>query len=592
MNKKNIHTYWIISGTILFIFLIILTSVKIYNIAFDESKKNRQLFQKDMAHATAAGINYHLEHLSNDLQLLVNFHRLQKFERDLLRDPMDDLFSHAKDFGAKTIFATDLETNLIYSTTGTIPGWAVPLLQQQVQWASDLTNRGKPWFSPVLSSGEKQKNSELHFLILVPLYKYVRYPLESNPKMVPAGFVGEVVNFNWLIQKFVASLNPGNTGSVWIMDSRGRLLFHSKHQEMVLHNICEKSTECISCHKSFEKQKEMITLKAACGEYSIGNEPIKIMSHVPVQVQNERWILVVSSNLLDVTCALRNKSFLFFVSVSVILLLVIFVSIYLYRTNVKMIRAREAQRYSERKELLHLQVCQASKLASVGELVDSVAHEMNTPISIILAQAEALRLKITDEKSVFEEEIAIIKKQSQRVKYYTKKLLNYSKGMPFEPKKINVSKLFDECLFLLAPRFRVQKIDVKKNYNSSSVQIVADRNQLEQVFINLLNNAIDAIGTQGEIKIKLSQVIKGGIKAVEIKISDDGEGIAEENLSNIFKSFFTTKLPSRGTGLGLSISKAIINRHRGEISVESTTGKGTTFTIWLPLNLKEVKNDK
>ena len=588
MYKKNIHTFWIIIGTVIFVILIIFTSVKIYNIALDESKKNHRLLQKDMANATAAGINYHLEHLSNDLQLLVNFHRLQKFERDLLRDPMDDLFSHAQDFGVKTIFATDIKTNLIYSTTDTIPRWIGPLLQQQVQWASNIKNRGTPWFSSVLSSDTKKNNHELHFLILVPLYRYSHDPLESNPEIIPVGFVGEVVNFNWLIQKFVASINPGNTGAAWIMDNHGRLLFHPEHPEMVLRNISEKSADCISCHTSFEKQKEMITSEAAYGEYTVGNEPTKIMTHVPIQIQNERWLLVISSNLSDVTCALRNKSFLFFISVSMILILTIFISIYLYRINVKIIQAREAQRYSERKELLHLQVCQASKLASVGELVDSVAHEMNTPISIILAQAEALRLKITGEKNVFDEEIEIIKKQSQRVKYYTQKLLNYSKGMPFEPKKISISKLFDECLFLLAPRFRVQKINIIKNYNSPSVHIIADRNQIEQVFINLLNNAIDAIGTQGEIKIEILQTMKNAINGAEIIISDNGEGITKENLSNIFESFFTTKLPSRGTGLGLSISKAIIIRHRGEISVKSTPGKGTTFNIFLPLNLKEV----
>ncbi len=584
---KYTHLFWIVSGTIIFVILIIFTSVKIYNIALDETKRNHQLLQKDMADATAAGINYYLENLSNDLQLLVKFRRLQKFERDLLRDPMDDLFNYAKDFGVKTIFATDIETNLIYSTTDTIPRWVGPLLQQKIQWASNIKNRRTSWFSSVSPSDVKKNNHELCFLILVPLYRYPHDPLESNLEIVPVGFVGEVVNFNWLIQKFVASINLGNTGSAWIMDSQGRLLFHPEHPEMILRDISEKSADCISCHPSFEKQKEMITTEAAYGEYTVGEEPKKIMSHVPLQIQNERWILVISSNLSDVASALRSKSFIFFVMVSLILLLTILISIYLYRINIKIIQAREAQRYSERKELLHLQVCQASKLASVGELVDSVAHEMNTPISIILAQAEALRLKITDEKNVFEEEIEIIKKQSQRVKYYTQKLLNYSKGMPFEPKKISVSKLFDECLFLLAPRFRVQKINIIKNYNSPSVQIIADRNQIEQVFINLLNNAIDAIGSQGEIKIEIFQTMKNAINGVEIKISDDGEGIATENLSNIFKSFYTTKLPSRGTGLGLSISKAIILRHRGEISVESTPGKGTTFNIILPLNLKE-----
>ena len=154
---KYTHLFWIVSGTIIFVILIIFTSVKIYNIALDETKRNHQLLQKDMADATAAGINYYLENLSNDLQLLVKFRRLQKFERDLLRDPMDDLFNYAKDFGVKTIFATDIETNLIYSTTDTIPRWVGPLLQQKIQWASNIKNRGTSWFSSVSSSDVKKK---------------------------------------------------------------------------------------------------------------------------------------------------------------------------------------------------------------------------------------------------------------------------------------------------------------------------------------------------------------------------------------------------------------------------------------------------
>lgn len=590
LNRIHIirtHSFWIVIGTIIFLILIIFTSFKIYSIALEETKRNHQILQKDMADATAAGIKYYLENLSNDLQLLVKFRRLQKFERDLLRDPIDDLFAQAKNVGVKTIFVIDDDAKLVYSTPDTIPNWIEPLLRQQLPWANDLKNNGTSWFSSVWASTINENHHELSFLILVPLYKYLADPSMSDLKIVPAGIVGEVVNVNWLVQKYIASINLGNSGSAWIMDSQGRLLFHPEHPEMILRDISEKSADCISCHPSFEIQKQMITTAATYGEYTVGDEPTKIMSHVPLLIQNERWILVISSNLSDVTFALRSKSFIFFIMVFVILFLTILVSIYLHKINIKIVKAKEARRYSEGKELLHLQVCQASKLASVGELVDSVAHEMNTPISIILAQAEAIRLKITNEKNIFEEEIGIIKKQSQRVKTYTQKLLNYSKGMPFAPKRISISKILDECLFLLTPRFRFHKINVINNYIPTMVQIIADRNQIEQVFINLLNNAIDAIDNEGEIKIEMFQTTRDLIDGVEILISDSGEGITKENLPNIFNSFFTTKLQSKGTGLGLSISKAIVKRHRGDISVESKPGQYTTFSIFLPLNLNE-----
>jgi len=113
---------------------------------------------------------------------------------------------------------------------------------------------------------------------------------------------------------------------------------------------------------------------------------------------------------------------------------------------------------------------------------------------------------------------------------------------------------------------------------------MADRSQIEQVFINLLNNAIDAINRNGEIIIEMHQVKNKKEAGIEIKVADNGEGIAEGSLQKIFNPFFSTKNPSKGTGLGLSISKAIIQRHGGKINVTSHVGEGTTFSIFLQLN--------
>jgi hypothetical protein len=128
IRKKRTHTFWIFIGTIIFVLLIGYSAVKIYQIALDETKRNHQLLQKDMADASAAGIKYFLENLANDLQLLAAFHRLQKFERDLLCEPVIDLFSRAKNYGVRTIFVANLETEIIFSTTETIPGGVNHLL--------------------------------------------------------------------------------------------------------------------------------------------------------------------------------------------------------------------------------------------------------------------------------------------------------------------------------------------------------------------------------------------------------------------------------------------------------------------------------
>jgi signal transduction histidine kinase len=584
IRKKRTHTFWIFIVTIIFVVLIGYSAVKIYHVALDETKRNHQLLQKDMADASAAGIKYFLENLANDLKLLAAFHRLQKFERDLLFDPVIDLYSNAKNYGVRTIFVANLETEIIFSTSKTIPGGVRHLLKQQIQWACDPGNWGTAWYSAVMPEQMDDGRKELCFLILVPLVKHLNEPLKSGLDKEPVGFVGEIVSFNWVVQKYFSSTNLGNSVAGWIMDGRGRLLFHPEHPEMVLRDILKNSPDCQSCHTSFEVQKKMIAADAAYGEYTVGEEPTKIVSHVPIDFQDERWILVISSNLSDVTLILRTRFNLFFIIIVIIAITFIVVGYLLYFINTKRIRAEEERRLSEHKDLLHQQVCHASKLASIGELVDTVAHEINTPVSIIVAQTQAMDLKNIDGTKAFSEELRIIKEQTHRISNYTHRLLNYSRIMPFQPKPIDIAKLFDECVYLLGHRTTAYNIIIEKKYAPGLPHPMVDRSQIEQVFINLLNNAIDAINRDGKIIVEMHQVNNQNEDGVEIKVIDDGEGIPEDSLQKIFNPFFSTKDPSKGTGLGLSISKAIIQRHGGKINVESKPGKGTTFSIFLQLN--------
>ncbi len=585
-RNKRIHSLWIFVGTIIFVLLIVYTFFNIYNIAIDETKRNHQILQKDMADAAAAGITFYLENLSSDIFLLTSFQQLQNLETNFFKEPIDELYNHAKNYGVKTIFVSDIRTNLIYSTSDTIPNVANQYLEKQIKWAQIPENWGSSRYSPVWPEETANGLNELNLMILSPLVNYSDDSVDPDKEPATVGLIGEVVNFNWLVEKYIASINLGGSGVAWIMDSQGRLLYHPEHPEMILRDISEKSPDCISCHASFEVQKRMITSDAFYGEYTVGKEPTKIMSHVPIKFQNDRWILVISSNLSDVTFILRSKFRLFFIIVVIILAANVTVGFLFYYINTKRVRAEEARRLSEHKELLHQQICHASKLASIGELVDTVAHEINTPVSIIVAQTQALNLRNNKGSSGFPEELEIIKQQTKRISNYTHRLLNYSRIMPFLPKPLDLTTLIDECLYLVGHRLRAYNIKSEKNYASDLPKPVADRSQIEQVFINLLNNAIDAIGRNGKITIEINQILKDSDPKVEIKITDNGEGIVEESLSEIFNPFFTTKKPSRGTGLGLSISKAIIQRHLGKISVTSKVGVGSTFSILLPLTNK------
>jgi signal transduction histidine kinase len=171
--------------------------------------------------------------------------------------------------------------------------------------------------------------------------------------------------------------------------------------------------------------------------------------------------------------------------------------------------------------------------------------------------------------------------------------------MPFHPELIDMEELINECVFLLDHRFRAKKIAVTKNIESKHQKVVADRRQMEQVFINLLNNAVAAIEIRGEITISLRKMPSHSTPGVDkdeekvlISVEDNGIGIPEDQLNKIFNPFFSTKSKTEGTGLGLAIAKAITIRHKGKIEVISKEGSGTIFNILLPANTNGSNKEK
>ena len=155
--------------------------------------------------------------------------------------------------------------------------------------------------------------------------------------------------------------------------------------------------------------------------------------------------------------------------------------------------------------------------------------------------------------------------------------------MKFKPEFVNLGAVIEECLVLLGHRFRAQKIVIHKKWPANLPQVKIDRDQMQQVIINLLNNAFDAMNGQGEIQIKIHETVNDvGASWIEMAVCDNGHGIDSDNLPKLFNPFFSTKEPEKGTGLGLSISRAIVERHGGQIKVESEVGKGACFVVCIP----------
>ena len=230
------------------------------------------------------------------------------------------------------------------------------------------------------------------------------------------------------------------------------------------------------------------------------------------------------------------------------------------------------------KELL-----QKEKLASMGQLAAGVAHEINNPLGTILLFADMLYKEMPDDDPR-RSDLKMIIEETTRCKSIVSDLLNFSRQKNITAQDINIQDLIDQVIEGLQAQSTLQDVRFVREFDSNMPTIRADPNQLKQVFINLFKNGAEAMEAEGIITVSTKMLDHNWI---EINISDTGAGIPEEHLDKIFSPFFTTKSNDKGTGLGLSIVYGIIKMHRGQIKVVSQLGKGTTFTITLPVNLPE-----
>jgi two-component system NtrC family sensor kinase len=219
---------------------------------------------------------------------------------------------------------------------------------------------------------------------------------------------------------------------------------------------------------------------------------------------------------------------------------------------------------------------QSEKLASLGRLVSDMAHEVNNPLMIISGNAQ---LSLLDE-SLNEElknNLKIIHEECNRAKSIIQRLLMFSRPSKGEQKPVDINQSIEFVLKLIEHQFGLSDVKISSRFNASLPLISADEKQIQEVIMNLLNNARDAMPTGGEITINTSL----DSEYLKINIKDSGVGMDDKTLTRVFEPFFTTK--EKGTGLGLSVCYGIIKAHSGKIEVKSQPQKGTTVHVWLPL---------
>jgi signal transduction histidine kinase/putative methionine-R-sulfoxide reductase with GAF domain len=246
-------------------------------------------------------------------------------------------------------------------------------------------------------------------------------------------------------------------------------------------------------------------------------------------------------------------------------------------------RAQELKVLYENLKDTQEQLIQSEKLASLGELVSSIAHEINNPLTPIMAYSQLLLMR-PDLNQATKKRLEVINTSADRVGKIIDKLLSFSRRYKLTREYSNINKILEKALDFRGYQLKLSNIDVAKDFDPELPKTMADQNQLQQVFLNIIVNAEQAMGdthSKGQLTLRTRNKKEEG--TIEICFNDDGPGIPKEILGKIFDPFFTTKPVGEGTGLGLSVSYGIIKEHGGKICALSEEGKGTNFIIEIPI---------
>ena len=230
------------------------------------------------------------------------------------------------------------------------------------------------------------------------------------------------------------------------------------------------------------------------------------------------------------------------------------------------------------------QLIQSEKMSAIGQLIAGIAHDLNNPLASVVGFADFLR-EVPHVPPALREPLTVIQEEAERASNIVKNLLSFARKQEHQRRPTALRPLLDATFVLLRNQFMAQRVEASIEVEPDLPMPDIDPNQIQQVFVNLLNNAAQAIastGRPGRIVVRARRWLDG----VAVDVIDDGPGMSEALAAQVFEPFFTTKPEGEGTGLGLSISQGIVREHGGRIMLATEEGRGSTFTVQLPLSTR------
>jgi two-component system NtrC family sensor kinase len=425
------------------------------------------------------------------------------------------------------------------------------------------------WFRHVLSEGYFISDIFLGFR-RIPHFVIALKREEAGKTWVIRATIDTYV-FNELVEK----VRIGKTGEAYLLNTQG--IFQTARRSGG--NLLAKDRDEVHEVKPHTGVRTFIRKDAR------GDECL----FATTWLQEKEWMLVVRQETADAFKALRSATFM-------ILFIMVLggatITILAYALTRRIIR--RMQRIDVEKQQLGQQLIRATRLAELGQMAAGFAHEINNPLQIMKSDRALMEMIFSDLKKKgdlkdpdvkdLEETLDQLKVQIERCSKITQTILEFGRKSEPTEKDVDVGGFISQVTSMIAEKASVQGIRVKKEISEQTPLLRADPAQIQQVLLNLFNNAIDAIterhGSEGgELSVQAGPETNARVR---ISVSDNGAGISSENLKKIFAPFFTTKPPGKGTGLGLYVCYGIIEGMGGTMEVESQRGVGTTFTISLP----------